>query len=124
MPDRNRGADLASIFASLKYPLRRDILSLLQARAEELPDDRAMSPNMIRKTTGEPLTNTSYHVRQLADHKLIELDEDRIDGGLTPRRGAVEHYYRLTTLGVIALDVLDHAETVLDAKHDPRIAAL
>ena len=61
------------------HPLRIRILTLL--------DDRVASPSEIAAELGTPLSNTSYHVRQLAALGLVEL-VDR-----AARRGAIEHYY-------------------------------
>jgi DNA-binding transcriptional ArsR family regulator len=61
------------------HPLRIRILSLL--------DNRVASPSEIALELETPLSNTSYHVRQLAALGLVEL-VDR-----AARRGAIEHYY-------------------------------
>jgi DNA-binding transcriptional ArsR family regulator len=61
------------------HPLRIRILSVL--------DNRVASPSEISEELGSPLSNTSYHVRQLAALGLVEL-VDR-----AARRGAIEHYY-------------------------------
>lgn len=61
------------------HPLRIRILSVL--------DNRVASPSEISEELGSPLSNTSYHVRQLASLGLVEL-VDR-----AARRGAIEHYY-------------------------------
>lgn len=74
------------------HPLRRRLLELLA-------EQPSSSPNEMAKKLREPLTNTSYHVRMLHDLGCIELVDTE------PRRGAIEHYYRLTSLGVRALAV-------------------
>lgn len=61
------------------HPLRVNILGLL--------DNRVASPREIADELGAPLSNTSYHVRQLAALGLVELV------GRTARRGAIEHHY-------------------------------
>lgn len=61
------------------HPLRIRILGLL--------DNRVASPREISAELGTPLSNTSYHVRQLASLGLVELVER------AARRGAIEHYY-------------------------------
>lgn len=61
------------------HPLRVHILGLL--------DNRVASPSEIAEELGTPLSNTSYHVRQLASLGLVELVER------AARRGAIEHYY-------------------------------
>jgi DNA-binding transcriptional ArsR family regulator len=61
------------------HPLRIQILGLL--------DNRTASPTEIATELGTPLSNTSYHVRQLAALGLVELVRR------TARRGAIEHHY-------------------------------
>lgn len=61
------------------HPLRIHILELL--------DGRVASPREIADELGAPLSNTSYHVRQLVAFGLVELV------GRTARRGAIEHHY-------------------------------
>jgi DNA-binding transcriptional ArsR family regulator len=61
------------------HPLRRQILGLL--------DDRTASPREIATELGAPLSNTAYHVRQLAALGLVELVSR------TASRGAIEHHY-------------------------------
>jgi hypothetical protein len=68
----------SKIFA---HPLRREILTVM--------GDRVMSPTEISAAVGWPLTHTSYHVRQLAEYGVLKLVKT------TPRRGAVEHHYRV-----------------------------
>jgi DNA-binding transcriptional ArsR family regulator len=67
---------LAKAFA---HPLRIQILSLL--------DNRVASPSEIATELGTDLSNTSYHVRQLATLGYVELVERK------PRRSSVESYY-------------------------------
>ena len=61
------------------HPLRIRILNVL--------DDRVASPSEIADELATPLSNTSYHVRQLAALGLVRLVNR------TARRGAIEHYY-------------------------------
>jgi DNA-binding transcriptional ArsR family regulator len=61
------------------HPLRIEILALL--------DNRVASPKEIARELGTPLSNTSYHVRQLVSLGFLELV------GRTARRGAIEHHY-------------------------------
>ena len=61
------------------HPLRIEILALL--------DNRVASPKEIAHELGTPLSNTSYHVRQLVSLGFLELV------GRTARRGAIEHHY-------------------------------
>jgi DNA-binding transcriptional ArsR family regulator len=64
------------------HPLRIRILDLL--------DGRVASPSELATELDAPLSNTSYHVRQLAALGLVDL-VDR-----AARRGAIEHYYTST----------------------------
>jgi DNA-binding transcriptional ArsR family regulator len=66
---------------ALAHPLRLRILSVLE--------QRVASPKELAYELGAPLTHVSYHVRQLAQLGMIKLERT------TPRRGAVEHHYRL-----------------------------
>jgi DNA-binding transcriptional ArsR family regulator len=66
---------------ALAHPLRLQILSIVEKRTA--------SPKEIAREIGAPLTHVSYHVRQLAQLGVIKLERT------TPRRGAVEHHYRM-----------------------------
>lgn len=61
------------------HPLRIQILGLL--------DGRVASPSDIAAELGTPLSNTSYHVRQLLALGFLRLVRR------TARRGAIEHHY-------------------------------
>lgn len=64
------------------HPLRLQLLELIEASAVPV------SPNELARQVGEKLNNVSYHVRQLADAKLIVLAYTKA------RRGALQHFYR------------------------------
>jgi DNA-binding transcriptional ArsR family regulator len=66
---------------ALSHPLRVQILRLLE--------EKDMSPVEIATALDLPVNRVSYHMRQLARFDLIKLAKT------TPRRGAVEHHYRL-----------------------------
>jgi DNA-binding transcriptional ArsR family regulator len=68
-----------TVVRAYAHPLRRQILGLL--------DNRTASPSEIAAELGTPLSNTSYHVRQLVALGLVELVSR------TARRGAIEHHY-------------------------------
>lgn len=78
------------IVKACAHPLRLRILSLL--------DGRVASPSEIADELGTPLSNTSYHVRQLAALELVELVSR------AARRGAIEHYYTATVRPTITND--------------------
>lgn len=65
----------------LSHPLRLEILRQLEKGTG--------SPKELAETTGQRLANVSYHVRVLCECECIELVRTE------PRRGAVEHFYRL-----------------------------
>ncbi len=70
-----------NLVKALAHPLRVQILGALERRTA--------SPNELAEELGAPLGNVSYHMRQLASFGLVKLVRE------TPRRGAVEHYYKL-----------------------------
>lgn len=59
-------------------------------RAAAAPNAR-FSPIELATEFGEPLGNVSYHVRVLLTRRRL-LQR----AGSTPRRGAVQHHYRIT----------------------------
>lgn len=63
--------------------LRIQILETLLER------DEAMSPKQLHQLLGHSLGVTSYHVKELAGKGLLTLERTE------PRRGAVEHFYRV-----------------------------
>ena len=67
------------------HPLRVQILRAIAAH-----DHR--SPSRLADELGKPLARVSYHVGLLAQWGFLELVET------VPRRGAVEHQYRLAPL--------------------------
>lgn len=77
-----------AIAKAMGHPLRLKILNIL--------DSGTASSSEIAKQLGERLATVSYHVRTLADLKLIELVDSK------PRRGAVEHYYRTASRWVVS----------------------
>jgi len=79
-----------SLVRALAHPLRAQILGILQ--------ERRASPRELSDELDAPLGNVSYHVRILADLKLIKLVKK------TPRRGAIEHHYEATSAAQISDD--------------------
>jgi DNA-binding MarR family transcriptional regulator len=75
-----------SLAKASMHPLQVHILE----RAAAAPDDR-FSPTELAADFGEPLGNVSYHVRTLFDRGLLK------KAGTTPRRGAVQHHYKIAT---------------------------
>lgn len=73
-----------SICKAMGHPLRAKILTLLTEKNE------AMSPNQIHKILEADLGDTSYHCKMLVKYQCAkEVDTQ-------PRRGATEHFYRVT----------------------------
>lgn len=85
----------AEVKAAGGHPLRMRILRvLIDARVP-------MSPNELARVLGEPLGNVAYHVRILAEGRMIELVRTE------PRRGAVEHFYRASVRAAVVLVALE-----------------
>jgi DNA-binding transcriptional ArsR family regulator len=68
------------IVKALAHPLRIQILGILE--------QRVASPNELSRELDASLGTVSYHVRELARYGMVKLVKK------TPRRGAIEHYYR------------------------------
>lgn len=71
------------------HPLRVSILEILG-----IDGGRVLSPSDLSRELQIPLSNTNYHVTELAKSGLIELVRER------QVRGATEHFYRLP--GIVA----------------------
>jgi DNA-binding transcriptional ArsR family regulator len=78
MPPKEPAID-QRIMKALSHPLRVRMLTLLS--------QKVASPSELADELDEPLGNVSYHMRFLADLKMVKLVRTE------PRRGAVEHYY-------------------------------
>lgn len=77
------------------HPVRAAVLTVLA--------DGPASPDDIARVTGHRLGSVAYHVRVLADLRLLELhEEQRV-------RGAVKHIYRLRDRAMIAAVVRERA---------------
>lgn len=70
-----------NLVKSLAHEIRVEILTVLS--------EREASPNELAKELREGLSQVSYHFGVLKDYEIIEVART------VPRRGAVEHYYRL-----------------------------
>jgi predicted ArsR family transcriptional regulator len=73
------------------HPLRISILEILG-----MDEGRTLSPSDLCQELQIPLSNTNYHVTELAKAKLIELVRQR------QVRGATEHFYRIPAVGQTA----------------------
>ena len=67
---------------TLAHPTRVAVLRELEAVG-------VASPRLLADRLGQPLGRVAYHVRALRGWQVLELS------GTTPRRGALEHHYRL-----------------------------
>jgi len=76
--------DWESLARATAHPVRIGILELLG-----MDGGRTLSPSDLCLELQIPLSNTNYHVTELAKAGLIELT------GLRPVRGATEHFYRI-----------------------------
>jgi predicted ArsR family transcriptional regulator len=68
------------------HPLRISIMEILG-----MDGGRTLSPSELSQELQIPLSNTNYHVTELAKAKLIELARQR------QVRGATEHFYRVAS---------------------------
>lgn len=74
---------------SINPQLAKALSSTLRADALKLIGEGVASPKAIANALEMDVRTVAYHVRVLRKLKCIELVETR------PRRGAVEHIYRL-----------------------------
>jgi len=84
------------------HPLRVSILEILG-----IDGGRVLSPSDLSRELQIPLSNTNYHVTELAKSGLIQLVRER------QVRGATEHFYRLPE------DVASEGTEKLDAREEP-----
>jgi DNA-binding transcriptional ArsR family regulator len=75
-----------TLLVLLHHPLRRELLGLYVKETDRL------SPKELADYTKKPLSRVGHHVRVLADKGAVKLVATE------PRRGAVEHFYRATSL--------------------------
>jgi hypothetical protein len=75
--------DWETVAKASTHPLR---LRIIEAAASG-PEGR-FSPVELAREFDEPLGNVAYHVRTLVGDGLLA------KAGTSPRRGAVQHYYR------------------------------
>jgi DNA-binding transcriptional ArsR family regulator len=78
--------DWEELARATAHPLRVSILEILG-----IDGGRTLSPSELSRELQIPLSNTNYHVTELAKAGLIELARQR------QVRGATEHFYRLPT---------------------------
>jgi DNA-binding transcriptional ArsR family regulator len=83
-PARSIPVNWERLARATAHPLRVSILEILG-----IDGGRVLSPSELSRELQIPLSNTNYHVTELAKGGLIELVRER------PVRGATEHFYRL-----------------------------
>jgi DNA-binding transcriptional ArsR family regulator len=76
--------DWEQLARATAHPLRISIMEILG-----MDGGRTLSPSELSQELQIPLSNTNYHVTELAKAKLIELTDQR------QVRGATEHFYRI-----------------------------
>jgi DNA-binding transcriptional ArsR family regulator len=81
------------------HPLRVSILEILG-----IDGGRVLSPSDLSRELQIPLSNTNYHVTELAKAGLIQLVRER------QVRGATEHFYRLPGTDGEAKSAVEMAE--------------
>jgi DNA-binding transcriptional ArsR family regulator len=69
------------LLRALSHPIRIEVLRIL--------NDRVASPKELAHESGASLSDISYHVKYLREEGCIEIAETE------PRRGAIEHFYRI-----------------------------
>jgi len=79
---------------SIDQRLAKALSSSLRAEALVLIGEGINSPKLIAERLGLDVRNVAYHVRVLKNLGCIELADTQ------PRRGAVEHIYRLADQAV------------------------
>lgn len=87
------------------HPLRVSILEILG-----IDGGRVLSPSDLSRELQIPLSNTNYHVTELAKSNLIELVRER------QVRGATEHFYRLPAED---REAADRGEREADSEEEP-----
>src|SRR6476646_6422763 len=85
------------------HPLRVSILEILG-----IDGGRVLSPSDLSRELQIPLSNTNYHVTELAKSGLIQLVRER------QVRGATEHFYRLP--GAVASSKAEEEEAVEESE--------
>jgi len=88
------------------HPLRVSILEILG-----IDGGRVLSPSDLSRELQIPLSNTNYHVTELAKAELIELVRER------QVRGATEHFYRLPKKQAVRAEADDQGAVSEEMRH-------
>ena len=99
--------DWERLARSTAHPLRVSILEILG-----LDGGRILSPSELSQELQIPLSNTNYHVTELAKSGLIEMVTER------QVRGATEHFYCLPGVAPVASNGNGHSTRPLALTSD------
>lgn len=88
---RSLPVDWEHLARATAHPLRISIMEILG-----MDGGRTLSPSELSQELQIPLSNTNYHVTELAKAGLIELARQN------QVRGATEHFYRVAGVGETA----------------------
>jgi hypothetical protein len=94
--DPRRLGQMAASFRALAHPTRLQILEALRGEA-------VLSPTQLvdQIPPGPGLANVAYHTRALVSLGLLR------PAGRRPVRGALEHFYRLSSRGEELVELVD-----------------
>jgi DNA-binding transcriptional ArsR family regulator len=93
------------LIRALDHEIRRTVLRILADSGE------AMSPVVMARMMGVPLSSVSYHVNILKKCGMVE------PAGLEQKRGAMEHFYKtLLKKNPVARALLESTRKVDDEK--------
>jgi predicted ArsR family transcriptional regulator len=90
---RSLPVDWEHLARATAHALRISILEILG-----MDGGRTLSPSELSQELQIPLSNTNYHVTELAKANLIELARQR------QVRGATEHFYRIPVVAQVGID--------------------
>ncbi|HEV7482292.1 MAG TPA: helix-turn-helix domain-containing protein [Solirubrobacterales bacterium] len=85
---RSLPVDWEHLARATAHPLRISVMEILG-----MDGGRTLSPSELSQELQIPLSNTNYHVTELAKAELIELARQN------QVRGATEHFYRVAGVG-------------------------
>ncbi|MGE5527170.1 MAG: ArsR/SmtB family transcription factor [Methanosarcina sp.] len=105
--------DWEKLARATAHPLRVSILEILG-----IDGGRVLSPSELSRELQIPLSNTNYHVTELAKAGLIELVRER------QVRGATEHFYRLPVAEVSRGNGADATRPATEPAQDRRATAI
>ncbi|MBS1895342.1 MAG: helix-turn-helix transcriptional regulator [Actinobacteria bacterium] len=108
VPFKLKDHELMAIGKAISHPMRLRMI-------RDLRGDGDWSPTTWASANGETLGDSSYHFKQLARFKVAKV------AWTEKRRGAVEHFYKLTAArsqaALAVLDVLEARAELVAAEH-------